>query len=963
MNRSLQYLFLILLTIFVSLLSACGSGGGSGGATPAPTPPPPPPPASTTVRVKVLDVLGFTKAGAAVRVVGSTTSAVTTGSDGTALVPLTPDSDLLLHVQLAGHTEQFRPVRVASGQSAYLEVKLLARAPALTLPDAAVGGTLVGRNAARLTLPPNALVDAASGAAVTGAVQVEMTPVNTASHEIGAFPGTMRALSGGSEVFLATYGPVEYVFTQGGRPLALAAGQTAVIEMPLHASQALDGSPLVVGGTMPVWSLNEATGLWTQEGEGTIVASASSTGLALRATVNHFSWWNPDVSADRVTVNISFVFENGVTPTVCCSLEAFTTPGFPGPSGVATTTLPPTGGSVVINAPTVISFIARGQTATAALFGGVLDRTVPANAGTISVTISMGIDEDAPFPVITSPEAGVTTYTRDTLLVQASVSGDEPDSVDLRTGNQLIGAMAGTQATGYSFLWDTTSFPEASYPIFVRARRGESFFVSTSRTVVVDRTPPQIVQRAPAPGDTQASAGTGVSATFNEPLDPASLISAENPRVRLVANGVDLPVTLALSADSLTVTATPVAPLTSNTQYTVFVEGLTDRAGNVMVPAQWSFTVPLWALGSPDLRVPGPDGTFDTNVIGRPEIALASNGEPLVVWRQGTTDGRFTLRAARRIGALWVPLPVLPPVGQPNSFFGEQSMALDNTGQPVVAWTQTTSSIPGCGTTQPSELFVARFNGTAWVPLGNGNLNIEPCSLPDLPRVKVDPSGRPVLVSAQGPGLRTIQVRRFEGGDWTLLGTVPVQSVPSLPFPVTELRLALDGSTPYVLRSENRAGTISHFVARLDGSAFVPVGPQVATGNRDINGALVIDPQGRPVVAVKGPSEALLVLRFDGSAWAAVGSTVAANPFVREPSIVFDGSHPIVAWHDAGVSTAFVRRFDPFTDDWGATLTLRANVGTLSELRRLPTGGPIWGALTTGPFFRELRTVTATTLP
>ena len=961
MNRSLQYLFLILLTIFVSMLSACGSGGGSGGATPAPTPPPPPPPASTTVRVKVLDVLGFAKAGAMVQVVGSTTAAVTTGSDGTALLPLTPDSDLLLHVRLAGHTEQFRPVRVASGQAAYLEVKLLARAPALTLPDAAVGGTLVGRNAARLTLPPNALVDAQSGAAVTGAVQVEMTPVNTASHEIGAFPGTMRALSGGTEVFLATYGPVEYVFTQGGRPLALAAGQSAVIEMPLHASQALDGSPLVAGGTMPVWSLNEATGLWTQEGEGTIVASASSTGLALRATVNHFSWWNPDVSADRVRVNISFVFENNVTPTVCCSLEAFTTPGFPGPSGVATTTLPPTGGTVVINAPTVISFIARGQSATAALFGGVLDRTVPANAGTINVTITMGIDEDAPFPVITSPEAGVTTYTRDTLLVQASVSGDEPDSVDLRTGNQLIGAMAGTQATGYSFLWNTTGFAEGTYPIFVRARRGESFFVSTSRTVVVDRTPPQIVQRAPAPGDTQASAGTGVSATFNEPLDPASLISAENPRVRLVANGVALPVTLALSADNLTVTATPIAPLASNTQYTVFVEGLTDRAGNIMVPAQWSFTVPLWALGSPDLRSTGPDGSFEGNVIGRPEIALASNGEPLVVWRQGTADGRFTLQAARRIGALWVPLPVLPPVGLPNSAFGDQSMALDNTGQPVVAWTQTVPNVAGCNTTQPSQLFAARFNGTAWVPLGSGNLNIEPCSLPALPRLKVDPQGRPVLVSAQGFGLRTIQVLRFEGGDWTLLGTVPVQAVPSLPFPVTELRLALDGSTPYVLRSENRVGTIGHFVSRLDGGVFVPVGLQVETGNRNVPGALALDPLGRPVVAVQTSSGGLRVLRFQGAVWTALGSAVTGSSNMNEPSLVFEGAEPVVAWTET--LDARLRRFDATAGDWTAPLVIRTDVGTLSELRRLPSGGPIWAALTTGPFRCCLRAVTATALP
>jgi len=77
---------------------------------------------------------------------------------------------------------------------------------------------------------------------------------------------------------------------------------------------------------------------------------------------------------------------------------------------------------------------------------------------------------------------------------------------------------------------------------------------------------------------------------------------------------------------------------------------------------------------------------------------------------------------------------------------------------------------------------------------------------------------------------------------------------------------------------------------------------------------------------------------------------------------VFDGNQPIVAWHDNPL-VAFVRRFDPVAGDWGETLTLRSNVGTLSELRRLPTGGPIWGALTTGQFQCCLRTVTATVLP
>lgn len=70
-----------------------------------------------------------------------------------------------------------------------------------------------------------------------------------------------------------------------------------------------------------------------------------------------------------------------------------------------------------------------------------------------------------------------------------------------------------------------------------------------------------------------------------------------------------------------------------------------------------------------------------------------------------------------------------------------------------------------------------------------------------------------------------------------------------------------------------------------------------------------------------------------------------------------------MAWHDASNNTALVRRLDPEVGDWGETLTIRNNVGSLSELRRLPTGGAFWEALTTGPFAGELRTVTADVLP
>jgi Bacterial Ig-like domain/Bacterial Ig domain len=966
-----QRLITMGLGLCLGLLAACGGGGGGAAGGEGEPPPPPPPPQATTVRVKVLDVLGFAKPGAAVEVVGAGAAAVATGSDGTVQLELAPDTDALLRISLPGHTQQFRPLRVARGQSAYLEARLMARAPALTLPDAAAGGTLSGRNAARLTLPPNALVDALSGAPVTGAVQVEMTPVNTASHEIAAFPGSMRGVSGSTQGLLATYGPVEYIFTQGGRKLALAAGKTAEIEMPLHATLGVDRAPLAAGGTMPFWSLNEATGVWNQEGVGTIVASRSATGLALRATVTHFSWWNPDHFEDPVTVNISFVFEDGVVPTVCCHVEGQTVPGFPGPAGIASTTLPPSGGSVLVNAPTLVIFSASGASASGPLAGQAPDVSVPAGAGSINVSITLKVDPNPPNPVITSPEAGVTTYTRGSLDVAASVSGGEPDLVELLVNGGAIGTLSGSQAGGYSTTWDTTDFNETTYQIVVRARRGPTVVSSAARTVVVDRTPPTVTARTPAPGANQVPASELITVTFSEPLDPASLSNPEDPadvRVALLqggpGSGSAIPATATLSPDGRVLTLAPVSPLATNFQYAVRLQGLTDRAGNVLALVEWSFSVPLFALASPDLNVTA-DGVV-RNVIGRPELALAPNGEPLVLWREGADDGTFRLQTARRIGANWVRLPELPPAVAANSFGGDQTMALDGSGQPVVAWTQTVANTGGCNTTQPSQLFAARFNGSAWVPLGEGALNQTFCSGPQLPRLKVDNLGRPVLAVAESLATfsYTMRVLRFEGSAWTLLGNVPPRSVPAASN-VVELRLALAGNDPYVLSSENRSGQIDHFVSRLEGNAFVPVGPRVVLGSANQRAALVIDPAGRPVVAIwTALVSQLQVLRFEGTAWATLGPALpTGGTGGNDPSIVFDNGEPLVAWESFTTNPAFASRYNPATATWADAVTINAQVGTLAEWQRRAEGGPIWVAVTSGPFNSRLRVVTTDALP
>lgn len=240
-------------------------------------------------------------AGVTVSIVGASTVGASTGADGKADVAVPTGVPAQLKFSKAGFADQFKQVEIATGGTgASIEVRMLPREAALTLPDAAAGGTLTGRDGARIVLPPNALVNA-SGQPVTGAVQISMTPVNVATNP-RAFPGSFFGVqASGARGLIASHGVVEIVLTQSGQPLQLAPGRKATIEIPIYASRNFNGTDIAAGATIPLWSLDERTAQWVQEGTGIVVAStASPSELALRAEVGHFSWWNCDQWLGRV---------------------------------------------------------------------------------------------------------------------------------------------------------------------------------------------------------------------------------------------------------------------------------------------------------------------------------------------------------------------------------------------------------------------------------------------------------------------------------------------------------------------------------------------------------------------------------------------------------------------------------------------------------------------------------------
>lgn len=248
-----------------------------------------------TVAGKVVALDGSALAGVTVTATEGTTA--TSASDGTLTLPLGVGVPQTLRFTRAGLATQVLTLTVpaTSGSDARFDVVMLRQEPAQTLADASAGGTLTGKDGAQISLPVNALVHA-SGAPVTGAVQISLTPVDVTQPRAGGFPGRFEGIHADASISpIVSLGPTEFALTQNGAPVQIAPGAVATITLPIYADRDLDGRLFAAGDRIPLWSLDEQSGGWINEGEGTLVANAGSpTGLAMQARVQHFTWWNPD---------------------------------------------------------------------------------------------------------------------------------------------------------------------------------------------------------------------------------------------------------------------------------------------------------------------------------------------------------------------------------------------------------------------------------------------------------------------------------------------------------------------------------------------------------------------------------------------------------------------------------------------------------------------------------------------
>lgn len=179
---------------------------------------------------------------------------------------------------------------------------LLERTPALEF-NGFFGGEIIGIDGASVTILPESLVKP-DGSIVTGTVELYITPVDTSDPiKSKAFPGSFYGLPDEDQVpvgedlqqQLFSYGVVEYAFFADGEELQLREGMQAELQLPLYSTKNIFDEDLVLGGIIPLWSLNETTGIWEQQGQGTIIANPiAASGFSLKASTSHFTWFNTD---------------------------------------------------------------------------------------------------------------------------------------------------------------------------------------------------------------------------------------------------------------------------------------------------------------------------------------------------------------------------------------------------------------------------------------------------------------------------------------------------------------------------------------------------------------------------------------------------------------------------------------------------------------------------------------------
>ena len=309
--------FLSAAFMIGAMFAICACSGSDDGGTPAPNPGPTPNPYGTgitdgtavnpaSMKMSALSGFVYDKAGNAlsgVTVTSGTESVVTDPDGGFVLSKVNSvKGRSVVNFSLAGYVDVVRSAQSVDGD--VWEVVMVSEyEEGVTASSYKSASDAVTLTAGGMTVDIGAdgFKDAETSAALGSSdwAQAKMFYLSPDKEDFAAMmPGSDLAAirTDGSEAQLISYGMTKVDLTSSaGKKLQLADGKPATLTFPVP-EKFKDDTP----ATIPLWSFDEATGLWKEEGVATYDA-ASNTYIG---TVTHFSWVNLDYPEARATLKV-----------------------------------------------------------------------------------------------------------------------------------------------------------------------------------------------------------------------------------------------------------------------------------------------------------------------------------------------------------------------------------------------------------------------------------------------------------------------------------------------------------------------------------------------------------------------------------------------------------------------------------------------------------------------------------